>query len=152
MIAALLAVAAVATPATLTIDAPDRTPLTLDLAALAKLPQVSVSRTDHGKTLRCTGVPLTALLERIGQPQGDALRGAALASGIMVRARDGYRVLFSLGELDGSLGKAEAVLASSCDGQPLDAVAGPLRLLVAGDTRAARSVRQVTRISVVTPR
>ncbi|WP_114228805.1 MULTISPECIES: molybdopterin-dependent oxidoreductase [Sphingomonas] len=152
MIALLLAAAAAATPSSLTIDAPGRTPLTLDAAALAKLPQVTVSRTDHGKALRCTGIPLTALLARVGQPQGEALRGAALASGVMVRARDGYRVLFSLGELDGSLGKVEAVLASSCDGQPLDATAGPLRLLVPGDTRPARSVRQVSRISIVNPR
>ncbi|URD62150.1 molybdopterin-dependent oxidoreductase [Sphingomonas sp. KRR8] len=151
MILALLLAAGTPAAPVLTIDGPGRTPLVLDSAALAKLPQTTVSRTDHGKSVRCTGVPLPALLTRAGLPQGEALRGAALATGILVVARDGYRVLFSLGELDGSLGKAEAVLASNCNGQPLDSTAGPLRLIVGGDIRAARSVRQVTRLTVVRP-
>jgi len=155
MIAALLLAAAppaAATPApSLVIDIPGKPALTLDAAALAAMPQVNVSRTDHGKPLQCTGVPLSALLTRAGLPSGEALRGPALASGILVSARDGYRVLFSLGELDGALGKTEAILASRCNGQALDAAAGPLRLIVAGDTRPARSVRQVAKLTLVRP-
>jgi len=156
MIAALLiaaaapAAAATPTPA-LVIDVPGKPALTLDAAALAAMPQVNVSRTDHGKPLQCTGVPVSALLQRAGVPSGEALRGPALASGIIVSARDGYRVLFSLGELDGSLGKTDAIVADRCNGQKLDPAAGPLRLVVASDTRPARSVRQVTRLTLVRP-
>lgn len=153
--ALLLAAAAAPAPATpapsLMIELPGKPALTLDAAALAALPQANVSRTDHGKSLQCTGVPLSALLARAGLPSGEALRGPALASGIVVSARDGYRVLLSLGELDGSLGKTEAILADRCNGQKLDAATGPLRLIVPGDTRPARSVRQVTRLTLVRP-
>lgn len=152
MIAALLlALAAPAPAASLTIETPGKPALTLDAKALATMPQVNASRSDHGKTVQCTGVPLAALLARAGVPSGEALRGPALASGLIVVGRDGYRVLFSLGELDGSLGKAEAVLATRCQGQDLDAATGPLRLIVAGDLRPARSVRQVTRLVLVRP-
>lgn len=150
ILALLLAAAAPATP-TLTIDAPGKPRLTLDAAALAAMPQVNVTRSDHGKAVQCTGVPLSALLARAGAPSGEQLRGPALASGLVVSASDGYRVLFSLGELDGTLGKAEAVLATVCNGQKLDAATGPLRLIVPNDSRPARSVRQVTRLTIVRP-
>jgi len=62
---------------------------------------------------------------------------------VVAEARDGYRVAFTLGELDPLLGKAQVVLADRCNGAMLPEADGPFRLAVAGDTRGARSVRQV---------
>jgi DMSO/TMAO reductase YedYZ molybdopterin-dependent catalytic subunit len=40
------------------------------------------------------------------------------------------------------------LVADKCDGQPLAAADGPLRLVVEGETRGARSVRQLTGITL----
>lgn len=91
---------------------------------------------------------LRDVLARAGLPAGDDVRNAALTTVIVAKARDGYRVAFTLGELDAKLGNARILVATRCDGKPLDVVDGPMRL-VAGDTeRAARSVRQLDRLHV----
>jgi DMSO/TMAO reductase YedYZ molybdopterin-dependent catalytic subunit len=41
------------------------------------------------------------------------------------------------------------LVASACDGKPLAASEGPLRLVVPGEIRAARSVRQLRALRVV---
>jgi hypothetical protein len=74
-----------------------------------------------------------------------------MADVVMVSAMDGYRVAFSLAETDASIRNETMIVAIAEDGQPLDAKDGPLRLVVEGDARAARSVRMVTAVSVVRP-
>ena len=64
----------------------------------------------------------------------------------MIEARDGYSVAFTLGELDPLLGKAQVVLADRCNGALLGEADGPFREAVGGDTRGARSVRQVVSV------
>ena len=66
-------------------------------------------------------------------------------------ARDGYRVVFSLGELDPATGGRRVFVVDRCDGKPLDADVGPLRLLVPEDARPARWVRQLQSITVSAP-
>lgn len=70
---------------------------------------------------------------------------------MIVRGRDGYAVLFSLGELDAALGAKSVVIATQCDGKPIPDADGPYRLVVPGEGRAARSVRQVVTIEAVCP-
>lgn len=126
-----------------------RAPLVLDRAALAALPRAGVSAAVHGEAPgRWQGVALEDLLQRAGAPAGRQLRGRALASFVRVSAADGYQVVFGLGELDPGLGHAQAILADARDGQPLG-TDGPFRLVVPGDRRAARWVRNVTAIEVV---
>ncbi|SEL71163.1 Oxidoreductase molybdopterin binding domain-containing protein [Pseudoxanthomonas sp. GM95] len=123
----------------------------LDAAALRDLPRQRAQMDVHGQALDCSGVALAALLQKAQAMPATPLRGPQLARVVEVQAADGYRVVFSLGELDATLGKAQVVLADQCAGKPLDAHDGPLRLLVPGDGRPARSVRQVNRITVRTP-
>ncbi|RST30391.1 hypothetical protein HMF7854_05805 [Sphingomonas ginkgonis] len=136
-------------PSGLLIEGVEPAPIRISGSEIAALSHVSVSRTDHGKPVRCEGVPLAALLARVKLPSGEALRGKALTTVIVASARDGYRVSFSLGELDPELGKAGAVVADRCNGRPLDPSAGPLRLILPNDQRPARSVRQLERLSIV---
>lgn len=120
----------------------------LDADTRATLPRAAVSATAHGKTLNCEGVALSDLLRKTeGLPA--ELRGPALASYVLVTARDGYRVVYSLAELDPSLGNRHIVLADRCDGQPLSEEDGPLRLVAPEELRPARWVRQVQSITVV---
>lgn len=121
----------------------------LEPAALAALPREAVSARVHETELACEGVPLFALLRASGAIPEGALRSAQLSRYVLVDARDGYRVLFSLAELDPSTGRRGAWLVDRCNGAALDDKDGPLRLLVPDDARAARSVRQVESISVV---
>lgn len=112
-------------------------------ALIAGLPTREVRIMFHGEEQVCNGPLLTDVLAKLGAPSGGDVRGKALLLAVVVEARDGYRVAFTLGELDPLLGKAEVVLADRCNGALLSAEDGPFRLAVAGDTRGARSVRQV---------
>lgn len=121
----------------------------LDAPARATLQRHRVEASAHGGTLHCEGVSLTALLQASGAMPDAPLRGAHLDRYVLVTARDGYRAVFSLGELDATLGGRAVYLVDRCDDAPLGDESGPLRLLVPDDTRAARGVRQVEAITVV---
>lgn len=128
-----------------------RSPLAvpLDAATLARLPRERLQASAHGKPLDCEGVALPALLRLAGALPAERLPGAQLARYVLVDARDGYRVLYSLAELDPGTGNAKVLLVDRCNGTPLPDNDGPLRLLAPGDVRPARWVRQVKSITVV---
>ncbi|SDZ25581.1 Oxidoreductase molybdopterin binding domain-containing protein [Lysobacter sp. yr284] len=120
----------------------------LDEALIARLPQVKAEGEAHGRKLSCEGVALVELLRASAAMPAAPLRGAQLARVAQVRARDGYRAAFSLGELDPSLGNRPVVLTRRCNGADLPAEDGPWRLIVPGESRPARWVRQVESIRV----
>ncbi|RAI57951.1 molybdopterin-dependent oxidoreductase [Roseicella frigidaeris] len=94
------------------------------------------------------GVPLGALLARLGAPQGQALRGPALALVVVARARDGYVVSFSLAETDPTLRPGGVFLADRRADGPLGPEEGPFRLVVPSEQRPARSARMIERIEL----
>lgn len=121
----------------------------LDAGTLAALPRESVTATAHDRTLHCEGIALAALLRATGAMPIEPLRGAQLSRYVQVDARDGYRVLFALAELDPTLGDRKLFLVDRCDGKPLSPDDGPLRLLAPDASRPARWVRQVEAITVI---
>ena len=121
----------------------------IEPALIEGLPTREVTLTHHGEQQVCTGPLLADVLARLGAPSKGEIRGAALLTAVVVEARDGYRVAFTLGELDPLLGKAEVVLTNRCNGAALAETGGPFRLAAAGDTRGARSVRQVAALQLV---
>ncbi len=125
-------------------------PAQIDAALLGDLPVLEAKLTAHGMTVTCTGPALSAVLGKLGYPAGEKLGGPALAQGVVIRAKDGYAVLLSLGEIDATLGNTSAIIATQCDGKPLDDTVGPYRLILPGEARPARSARQVVRIESVT--
>ena len=120
-----------------------------DAAALKSLPSHHVEAEAHGKRVECDGPDLIDLLGKVGAPSGDSLRGKALALYVRVVAADGYRAVFSLAELDRGMRDAVPIVTASCDGEPLDLKDGPFRLIVPGEKRPARWVRQVTTIDLL---
>jgi hypothetical protein len=68
---------------------------------------------------------------------------------VLVKARDGYAAVFALPEFDAGFTDRVILLADRRDGHPLDAVEGPLRLVVPDEKRRARWVRQVIDIQVL---
>ena len=105
--------------------------------------------TAHGTAHRCEGPLLREVIARLGPVGGQAGRDAALSTVVLVTGRDGYRVVFGLGELDPGLGASRAIIATHCDGKPVGNEDGPFRLVVPGEERAARSARQVATIALV---
>lgn len=119
-----------------------------DLAALARH---TVRASDHGRPpAEYRGVRLIDVLQLAGVQAGPTLRGPRLAEAVLVEARDGYRVVFALAELDSAFTEKQVLLVDQKDGAALDAEAGPWRLVIPDEKRPARWIRQVTRISVVT--
>lgn len=121
----------------------------LNTSALASLPREPVTATAQGKTLQCDGIPLLALLRASAAMPAEPLRGAQLTRYVQIDARDGYRVLFALSELDPTLGNRKVFLTDRCDGKPLSDEDGPLRLVAPEESRPARWVRQVAAITVI---
>ena len=65
---------------------------------------------------------------------------------IVVTGRDGYAVVLALAEIDPEFEGKQVVLAYRRDGQPMNG--HELRLVVPGDRRGGRSVRDVVRIDL----
>lgn len=115
----------------------------------AKLPRRSLrGRAHDGLEHRYDGVALVDVLAKAGVPTGKDVRGPALAFYVVVEAADGYRSLFSLAELDASFTDRVTLLADQRDGKPLPAKDGPLLVVVPGEKKHARWVKQAVRLKV----
>jgi len=68
---------------------------------------------------------------------------------LLGQAPDGYRVAYTLAELDPQFGARQAIVALAQDGKPLSAHDGPLRIVVQGDQHRARWIRQLSELRVV---
>ncbi|MGB6430203.1 MAG: molybdopterin-dependent oxidoreductase [Candidatus Acidiferrales bacterium] len=143
--------AAQATPAQLSLTGEVTQELHLSGADLKALPRTSVTATDaHEKQTHVfEGVTLQELLKSAGVLTGEALRGKGLAMCVVAGASDGYHAVYSLGELDPSIGGEMVLVADTVDGQPIPAGQGPLRLVVPSDKRPARWVRMLQSLTVV---
>ncbi|MER2535346.1 MAG: molybdopterin-dependent oxidoreductase [Rhizobiaceae bacterium] len=123
-------------------------PLTLtELATYPSVEQDVRFQTSKGEeAARYRGVLLWAVLEA---RFGESMKGhnAALAHTFVVEGSDGYRIAFSFGEIAPDFGKAPILIATEVDGKPLVPGEG-FRLVVPGDKRGARYVKDVVRIEV----
>jgi DMSO/TMAO reductase YedYZ molybdopterin-dependent catalytic subunit len=72
-----------------------------------------------------------------------------MATYVLAEGSDGYRVTFSLAELDSDFEESEVIVADTVNGAPLGGKLGPLRLVVPHDKRPARWVRMLQSIKVV---
>lgn len=126
-------------------------PRSLQLSAddFAKLPRKKVhAKVADGSEAEFEGVPLFELLKVAGIQLESDLRGPALASYLLVEAADGFRAVFALPELDPGGTDRVIVLADRRDDKPLDPREGPLRIVVPGEKRHYRWVRQVVTIKL----
>lgn len=122
---------------------------TLSAEDFAALPRAEAKLADMhgGREKRYSGVAMRDVLLKAGAPLGDKFRGPA--TGVVVRCKDGYTVLFSLAEFDDAFSDRTILLADREDGGMLPPSAAPLRIISPGDKRGARSARQVVAIEVV---
>jgi hypothetical protein len=126
-------------PSVLAVTGDVTSPLQLTAEDLARLPRVTASvQEQDGTRIQYEGVALRDVLAKAGAPLGKELRGKALASYILAKARDGYEVVFTLGEIDAGFGNQTILIADKRDGKPLFGYQGPFRLS-APTTRQARA-------------
>jgi len=149
LVAGALCLAAPAAAQQLTVTRADGSSLVLDAAALAALPRVQGETLDHGNALRYEGIALREVLRIAEAGPVDSLRGAALRRLLVLEGRDGYRIVLTLAELDVTLGATQVIVVERENGRALDEERGPLRIIVVGDSRASRWVRQISRITLV---
>ena len=71
------------------------------------------------------------------------------ARAVLVTGSDGYSAVLALGEISPEFANRKVLLAERMNGQPL----GPdhLRIVVPGDKRGGRSVRDVVRLAIIAP-
>ena len=119
---------------------------TFDLATLRSLPsrKVTIGETTY------TGIGLWELLDSIVGLASDATaKNALLAKYVVATGSDGYRVVFSMGELDPAFGNQPDFIAYEVDGAPL-ATNGFARLIVPNDLRPGRRVSSLASLEVFT--
>ena len=118
---------------------------TFNLAALKALPHVTA--TVNGTTW--VGASLWALLDKsVGIANDPAIRNDGLAKVVIATGNDGYRVAFSLGELDPAFGNQPDLIAYEAAGKPI----GPngfARLVVPNDAKGARYVSRLVGLQVI---
>ena len=125
-------------------------PLKLSVKELAALKSSEVKAKDRdGKGHTFKGVMLCTILDSAGVTLGKDLRGENLAKYVVVKASDGYEVVFSLPEIDPEFSDKIILLAHEVDGKPFVAREGPFRLVVPQDKKHARWIRQLTSIQVL---
>lgn len=117
--------------------------------SLAALPQLSMDvsfMTSKGEQKgRYEGVLLWDVLKQAKLLEGID-HNAELKRTFEVTGSDGYVIAFSIGEFAPDFGNTPAMIALKVDEKPLAAT--NLRLIVPGDKRGARNVRDVASITV----
>lgn len=145
----LLLGAALAQCQQLTIQAEGGKQTVLARSDIESLPHVKVATHGSENTATFEGVAVRTVLEKGGVEFGHSMRGKRLASCLLVEAADGYRAVISLPEIDPDFNHKQIVLAFFEDGKPLDAKAGPCRIVIPDEKRMAGWVRQVTTLKIV---
>lgn len=146
----LPALGQVETKAFLTVEGEVEKNLKVTVDDLIKLNPTEVSARDkEGKDHIYKGVTLYDLLNTAGVTFGSKLRGKNLSKYVLLKARDGYEVIYALPELDPEFTNDVVLLAYQVDGNPLPSGEGPFRLVAPADKKPARWIREITTIKVV---
>ena len=119
------------------------------MAELQAVPSEVITVADErGAASQYRCVAFQTLLDVAGAPSGKSIKGERLTDYILVIGGDGYRVLFALAEIDSSLGNRKAFLCHGKDNMALPPEEGPLRVVMPGEERHARWVRNAVRIDL----
>jgi len=135
---------------TLSVEGEVRTPLKLSIQDVKTFaPAETIARDKDGTDHAFKGVRLFDVLDSAGVTLGKQLRGGNLAKYILVKALDGYEVIFALPEIDPEFTDQVILLAFEMDGKPLPKGEGPFRLVVPKDKKHARWIREISAIKVM---
>jgi len=122
--------------------------VTLTVADLWMLPQQTVKTTDHGTSVTFGGVLLTDVLAKVTIPAGEAYNKTVSSYYLLAEANDGYKAVFSWAEIDPTFTDRKVYLVTRRDGKPLTEKDGPFELIVPGEKRNSRWVRQLKALTI----
>jgi hypothetical protein len=124
---------------------------TFSPADIAALPHesVSVMNAHLKKTESYSGVPLAAILDKMGLPFVKANEHTLLHSYWIAEGTDGYQVVVSAYEALSAVHTDSVLVADSSDGKPL-AADGALKLIISGDKRPQRWVQNLKSLTLKT--
>ena len=125
-------------------------PLSITPEDFSKYPKTKVNVTNaKGETESYEGVLLFEILSRAGAPLGDSTEHRNQTWYLRVKARDGYKVIFALPEIDSSFGENAILLADRKNGAMLEKKFAPLQIVVPREHRHARWIRQVESLEIL---
>jgi hypothetical protein len=131
---------------TLTVTNRSEAPLTFTAAEIAKLPHIEIQAgKDHA---RYSGVPLAEVL-RLSGVIWEGKCSPLLTCYVLVESADGYRVIFSIPEIDPGQCHKMVLLADRRDGEPLAKAEGPYESIEEDAKQRGRWVRHVNKITLV---
>jgi DMSO/TMAO reductase YedYZ molybdopterin-dependent catalytic subunit len=131
-------------------------PATLSLATLQRQPPVTQAVTFHSgttpQTHSYTGASTWGLLSGAGIQLDASSKSDGLNRYLLATGADGYRAVFSLGELNPDFGNRPSIVAyaetTTGTRSALDASSGPLRITAPGHVKGGRYVSQLTTLEV----
>jgi hypothetical protein len=135
----------------LRVDIGDGRILTWSVAQLKALPpETARAATRDGGSFEARGVSVATLLRLAGLDLSANLGSAPVVGrALLARAADGYVAVFGLAEIDPHFGHPPALVVwATDDGAPLPEPRGPLALVVSGESRPGRWVRQLVALEV----
>lgn len=136
---------ALADEAVLVVHGVGSDPVRITFAEIRKLPAQKIHATpEHRAAGDYDCASAASVLASAGVVLGKSLRGKRMTETLVVKAADQYQVVFALPELDPEFTDKLVLLCYLKDGFALPADERPLRLVVPGEKRQARWVRQVT--------
>jgi hypothetical protein len=124
---------------------------TVMLDDLKALPQktLTVKNGHTGAQETYSGVAVGDLLAKLGFAFDNASAKRTYHSYVRAEGTDGYWVLYSASELTPTLRETESLIATGVDGKPLGDE-GTFKIVLAGERRPARWVRNLQSLTVVT--
>ena len=103
-----------------------------------------------GDSATVSGVALWDLLQKAGIPAVEASGRQRAAMYVRLAGADGQGAVMALVEIDPGFSHRAAIVVDRRNGQPLNPVEGPWRVIVPDDARHARWIRGLVSIDVVT--
>lgn len=134
---------------TLLIENEDGKQTNLTLAEIGKLKRQTVKGNDHGTEAVFEGFLLADVLKLAGIEFGESLRGKRLATFLLAEAADSYQAIYALPEIDSGFTDKIIIIADRRDGKPLSEKEGVLRIIVPGEKRQGRWVRQLRSLKLL---
>ena len=138
------------TAQTITITGAGIQPLVINKAMFQDMKQAVVMAKAHDeKVHRYSGVTLANLLTKAGMLLGDTAKRKTIVSCLVVTAADNYKAIYALSEIDPLFANRTIIVADRADKKALPEEDGPFQIIVPGEKKHARWVRQVTALDVV---
>jgi len=134
----------------ITISGEGITPLTITKSMFADMKQAVIMAKAHDeKVHRYSGVTIANLLTKAGVMLGDSAKKHTVTSYIIVTAADNYKAIYSLAEIDPLFASRSIIVADREDRKALPVENGPFQIIVPGEKKHGRWIRQVIGIQVV---